>query len=164
MRTMKALVGFALVGMVALMLGAAPLHAGPPQKPVLTIMAAEKAAVACDNYANEKGWKVNIAIIDAGGELLYFRRHIDSFRGSIDISINKAWTATQFGFATRFFGDVIVGVAEGIQYMPRLIIFPGGLPIKSGEVLIGGIGVSGATGDEDEECAQVGLDAIKSML
>lgn len=159
------LVGLGMCCILTLVFGAAPAWAGSlPDRPVLTIEAAEKMALACDAYAKEKGWKLNIAVLDAGGELLYFRRHIDSFRGSIEISINKAWTATKFGFTTRFFGDTIVGVAEGIQYMPRLIIFPGGLPIKSGDVLIGGIGTSGATGDEDEECAQVGLDAIKDML
>ena len=75
-----------------------------------------------------KGWKVNIAVLDDGGGLLYFRRHPGAFRGSVDISINKAWTATQFGFPTRFFGSTIVNAAPGIQYTPRLIIFPGGLP------------------------------------
>ncbi len=165
MKFKNSLVALGVCCILAPVFGAAPaLAGGLPDRPVLTIEAAEKMALACDAHAKSKGWKVNIAVLDAGGELLYFRRHIDSFRGSIDISINKAWTATQFGFATRFFGDVIVGVAEGIQYTPRLIIFPGGLPIKAGDVLIGGIGVSGATGDEDEECSQVGIDAIKDML
>ncbi len=134
------------------------------QKPVLSVEVAEKAAMACDKHARAKGWKMNIAVLDDGGGLLYFRRDPASFRGSVDISINKAWTATQFGFPTRLFGESIVKAADGIQYTPRLIIFPGGLPIKAGEVLIGGIGVSGATGDQDEECAKVGLDAVKEML
>jgi uncharacterized protein GlcG (DUF336 family) len=150
-------------GMAVMLLGATAVSA-LPTKPQLTLDVAEKAAVACDKYAEAKGWKMNIAVLDAGGGLLYFRRHPESFRGSVDISINKAWTATQFGFPTRLFGEVIVKRADGIQYTPRLIIFPGGLPIKVGEVLIGGIGVSGATGDQDEECAQAGLDAIKGDL
>jgi glc operon protein GlcG len=133
-------------------------------KPVLSIEVAEKMALACDKYANSKGWKVNIAVLDEGGGLLYFRRHPASFRGSVDISINKAWTATQFGFPSRFFGSTIVNAAPGIQYTPRLIIFPGGLPVKAGDALIGGIGVSGVTGDQDEECAQVGLDAVARDL
>ncbi len=133
-------------------------------KPTLSIEAAEKMALACDTYARSKGWKLNIAVLDEGGGLLYFRRDPASFRGSVDISVNKAWTATQFGFPTRLFGDTIVKVANGIQYTPRLIIFPGGLPVKASETLVGGIGVSGATGDQDEECAQVGLDAVKEML
>ena len=133
-------------------------------KPVLSIEVAEKMALACDKFANSKGWKVNIAVLDEGGGLLYFRRPPASFRGSVDIAINKAWTATQFGFPSRFFGSTIINAAPGIQYTPRLIIFPGGLPVKAGEALIGGIGVSGVTGDQDEECAQVGLDAVAKDL
>src|SRR2546427_1141676 len=70
------------------------------QKPALSVEVAEKAAMACDKYARAKGWKMNIAVLDDGGGLLYFRRDPASFRGSVDISINKAWTATQFGFPT----------------------------------------------------------------
>jgi len=134
------------------------------QKPVLSVEAAEKMALACDAYARSHSWKMNIAVLDDGGGLLYFRRDPAAFRGSIDISINKAWTATQFGFPSRVFGEMIVKRAEGIQYTPRLIIFPGGLPVKAGDLLIGGIGVSGATGDQDEECAKVGLEAAKDLL
>jgi len=134
------------------------------KKPVLSVEAAEKMALACERLAKTNGWKLNIAVLDDGGGLLYFRRDPGSFRGSVDISINKAWTATQFGFPSRLWGEVIVKRAEGIQYTPRLIIFPGGLPIKAGDALIGGIGVSGATGDQDEECAKAGLEAAKDLL
>ena len=155
--------GAILCGM-AMAVGMATSASALESKPVLSIEVAEKMAMACDKYAASKGWKVNIAVLDDGGGMLYFRRHPAAFRGSVDISINKAWTATQFGFPTRFFGSTIVNAAPGIQYTPRLIIFPGGLPVKAGDALIGGIGVSGVTGDQDEECAQVGLDAVKDML
>jgi len=134
------------------------------EKPILAVEVAEKAALACDQHARANGWKLNIAVLDDGGGLLYFGRDPAAFRGSVDISINKAWTATQFGFPTRLFGEMIVNRANGIQYTPRLIIFPGGLPIKAGDWLVGVIGVSGATGDQDEECAKVGLEAVKDML
>jgi uncharacterized protein GlcG (DUF336 family) len=160
---MQKLIALAVGGLFALLLGASAAQA-LPTKPQLTLEVAEKAAVAAYNYAEAKGWKMNVAILDAGGGLLYFRRNPDAFRGSVDISINKAWTATQFGFPTRLFGEVIQKRADGIQYTPRLIIFPGGLPIKAGDVLLGGIGVSGATGDQDEESAQAGLDAVKDLL
>jgi len=160
---MQKLLVTAFAAICAVLIGAGAAKA-LPSKPQLTVEVAEKAAVACYNYGEGKGWKLNVAVLDAGGGLLYFRRNPDAYRGSVDISINKAWTATQFGFPTRLFGEVIVKRAEGIQYTPRLIIFPGGLPIKAGEALIGGIGVSGATGDQDEECAQAGLDAIKDQL
>ena len=163
MQMKHALKRFSL-GVAALAVGLASSAYALETKPVLSLDAAEKMALACDKYAASNGWKMNIAVLDDGGGLLYFRRNPGAFRGSVDISINKAWTATQFGFPTRLFGSTIVNMAPGIQYTPRLIIFPGGLPIKAGEALVGGIGVSGASGDQDEECAQVGLDAAKDLL
>jgi uncharacterized protein GlcG (DUF336 family) len=160
---MQKLLITACAAIFAVMLGATAAKA-LPSKPQLTLEVAEKAAIAAYNHAESKGWKMNVAVLDAGGGLLYFRRNPDAFRGSVDISINKAFTATQFGFPSRLFGEAIVKAADGIQYTPRLIIFPGGLPIKVGDALIGGIGVSGATGDQDEECATVGLAAIKDLL
>lgn len=164
MRIIRSFFRLAVLGIIVSLLGAAPANAALPRKPVLTVEVAEKMALACEAYAKLKGWRLNLAVVDRGGELLYFRRHIDSFRGSIKIAINKAWTASKFGFPTRLFGEVIIKSANGIQFMPRLIIFPGGLPIKAGKVLIGGFGVSGATGDQDEECAKVALNAVKGML
>ncbi|MGI9334943.1 MAG: GlcG/HbpS family heme-binding protein [Gammaproteobacteria bacterium] len=52
----------------------------------------------------------------------------------------------------------------GLAHVDDVMAFPGGLPIKAGDVLVGAIGVSGATGDQDEECAQAGLDAVAEML
>jgi uncharacterized protein GlcG (DUF336 family) len=163
MRVLGRALGVVIAGAVLAGAGASAAYA-LDQKPVLSVEAAEKMALACDRHARANGWKVNIAVLDDGGGLLYFRRDPASYRGSVDISINKAWTATQFGFPSRLFGEVIVKRADGIQYMPRLIIFPGGLPIKAGNALLGGIGVSGATGDQDEECAKVGLEAAKDLL
>ena len=143
---------------------------GLPRVPVMTTELAETIAVTCHEYAKQQeGWRpLNIAILDAGGELFYFRRDPTSFKGSIEIAINKAWTATRFGFPTRAIGENIVnrepGKVHGIQFMDRLIIFAGGLPIIADGTVIGGVGVSGATGDQDEECAQAGLDAVADML
>jgi uncharacterized protein GlcG (DUF336 family) len=139
-------------------------------KRMLTIEVAEKMALACEAYAKkQQGWRpLNIAILDDAGDLLYFRRDPSSFRGSIQIAIDKAWTSTQFPLSTRFIGEQIVNKdpskVHGFQFIDRIRIFPGGLPIMIGNQLVGAIGVSGATGDQDEECAQAGLDAVKDML
>ena len=164
-----------LAGCLVLFLGVTSVNAmshgdGLPRVPMLTTELAETIAVTCHEYGKaQEGWRpLNIAIVDDGGELFYFRRDATSFQGSIEIAINKAWTATRFGFPTRVLGENIVnrepGKVHGIQFMDRLIIFPGGLPIIVDGTVIGGIGVSGATGDQDEECAQAGLDAAKDML
>lgn len=79
-----------------------------------------------------------------------------AFLNSIDIAINKACTAASFGFPTKQWMGAI-GHDEGMNLdcsaQPRLIVFGGGLPIRSGDEWIGGIGVSGASEAEDEECA-----------
>ena len=137
--------------------------------PVLTLDIAEKMALACEKFGEQEGYRpLNIAVVDEQGHLIYFRRKRDSFRGSAEIATNKAWTSAKFPFPTRFMGEKIVNreppKVHGIQYMDRLIIFPGGLPVMALDHHIGAIGVSGATGDQDEACAQAGIDAVKDML
>ncbi|MCH8843515.1 MAG: heme-binding protein [SAR324 cluster bacterium] len=138
-------------------------------RPLLTLDIAEKIALACEIFGEREGYRpLNIAVVDEQGNLIYFRRSRNSFRGSADIAINKAWTSAKFPFSTRFLGEKIVNrdpnVVHGIQFVDRLIVFPGGLPIMAGEHHIGAVGVSGATGDQDEACAQAGIDAVKDLL
>lgn len=126
---------------------------------------AEAAAAACSAavaYAAERGWKINVAVVDRGGNLMAFLRMPGAFIHSIDIAIDKAYTAASFGFSTKAWMGAIGhddGMKFGFSNQPRLIVFGGGLPIGEGE-WIGGIGVSGASESEDEECARAGLAAI----
>src|SRR2546425_13374675 len=106
MRIFGRIVGTLVAGL--LVSGALASAHALDQRPVLSVEVAEKMALACDTYARSHGWKMNIAVLDDGGGLLYFRRDPASFRGSVEISINKAWTATQFGFPTRIWGEKIV--------------------------------------------------------
>lgn len=138
-------------------------------QPVLSLDIAEKMALACEKFGEQEGYRpLNIAIVDEQGHLIYFRRKRASFRGSAEIATNKAWTSAKFPFPTRFIGEKIVNreppKVHGIEFMDRLIVFPGGLPIMALDHHIGAIGVSGATGDQDEACAQAGIDAVKDML
>ncbi len=141
-----------------------------PHKPVLTLEAAKKAADACEAMANEKGWKLNIAIVDDGAHLVLFRRMLGSPLISVDIAIRKAETATKIPRPTRALAERAYGTADkppgapGIAALGGLTLFPGGLPIKHGDTPIGGIGVSGVTSDQDELCAQAGIDAISNLL
>src|SRR2546422_11168667 len=104
---------------------------------------------------------MNIAVLDDGGGLLYFRRDPASFRGSVDISINKAWTATQFGFPTRLFGESIVKAADGIQYTPRLIIFPVGCPSRPEKCSSGGSAAAERPGNRTRGGPRAGWAAAK---
>jgi uncharacterized protein GlcG (DUF336 family) len=133
-------------------------------RPILTQATAKKMADACENYARGKGWKLVIAIVDAGGVLKHFTRMDDSFMISVGISQTKANTSAAVPVSSRKFGEIAKNNAPGLEFTPKTATFPGGLPIMAGGAHVGGIGVSGATGDQDEECAQVALDAVKDVL
>ena len=133
--------------------------------PGISAEAASAACAAAVAYATAKGWKINVAVCDRGGNMMAFLRMPGAFIHSIDIAIDKAYTSASFGFPTKAWMGAIghdEGMKLGFSAQPRLIVFGGGLPIK-GETKadwIGGIGVSGASEAEDEECARAGLAAI----
>ena len=141
-------------------------------KPVMNLELAKKLADACEAKKATTDWRpLNIAIVDSGADLVLFIRQDNAFLGSVDIAINKAIAAAMIPYPTRVVGELVYGKdgkpgrVPGLATVDFLVPFPGGLPIKTetGE-LIGAIGVSGATGDQDEECAQAALDSVKGLL
>jgi uncharacterized protein GlcG (DUF336 family) len=135
------------------------------QQTVISLDTAKKMATACEAMGKQQGWRLIIAILDDGGNLKYLSRMDGAFLGSIQIAQLKANTSANFPFSTRQLGELAQQRVPGIVHVPGLVTFPGGLPIVTakGEHL-GSIGVSGATGDQDEQCAQAGLDAVKGDL
>ena len=113
--------------------------------------------------ANEIGSPSNIAVADAGGNLLAFARMQKAWLGSIDIAINKAFTSRAFDIATKQLAGFTQPGEEfyGIQTSNhgRVMIFAGGLPLKSGNEVVGAVGVSGDASDKDEVCAVAGIRA-----
>jgi uncharacterized protein GlcG (DUF336 family) len=131
--------------------------------PGISWEAASTAAQAAVRHAAAKGWRINVAVVDRGGNLMAFLRMPGAFLHSIDIAIDKAYTAASFGFPTKQWMGAIghdEGMKLGFSAQPRLIVFGGGLPLRVADDWIGGIGVSGASEAEDEECARAGLAAI----
>ncbi len=152
----------------ALLLGSALLAGGvyaQQTKTVLGLDAAKKMAAACEARAAKEGWNMVISIVDDGGHLKHFSRMDNAFRKSIEIAHLKAETSSGFPRTSRQMADVAKQRAPGIELVPGIVIFGGGLPILTarGEH-IGAIGVSGGTPEQDEQCAQAGLDAVKSEL
>jgi len=132
-------------------------------QPVISAEAAHKALAAAIAHAKELGIDINVAITDRAGVLAGFLRMPGAFLHSIDIAIDKAYTSASFGFPTSGWMDVIKkddALRIGLPARPRLVIFGGGLPIVENGVRIGGIGVSGGSAEQDEECARAGLKAI----
>lgn len=135
--------------------------------PGISWEAASAAAQAAVRHAQENGWRINVAVVDRGGNLMSFLRMPGAFLHSINIAIDKAYTAASFGFSTKDWMAAVGhddGMKLGFSAQPRLIVFGGGLPMRAkgeeGQEWIGGIGVSGASEAQDEECARAGLRAI----
>ncbi len=132
-------------------------------QPVISAEAAHQALEAAVAHAKELGIQINVAITDRAGVLAGFLRMPGAFLHSVEIAIDKAYTAASFGFPTSGWMDAIRNdetLKIGLPARPRLVIFGGGLPIVADGVRIGGIGVSGGTAEEDEQCAAAALKAI----
>jgi uncharacterized protein GlcG (DUF336 family) len=134
------------------------------QRPFLTLEVAKKMAAACEARAKQEGWKMNIAIVDSGGNMKYFLRQDDAFLKSIEIAQLKAGTSAGFPFSTKQIGEITAKV-PGIAFVPGIVTFEGGLPILTADgKQVGAIGVSGGTAEQDGTCAQAGVDAVKGDL
>jgi uncharacterized protein GlcG (DUF336 family) len=131
----------------------------------ISLEQAEAAVKAAKEKAMQLNTLMNIAIVDAGVNLVAFARMDDAWIGSIDIALRKAKTARYFNMETGEIGKLSQpgGQAWQIEHSNGgLITFPGGVPIKNskGEI-IGAIGVSGSTAENDHAVAQAGADAMK---
>ncbi|WP_175780358.1 heme-binding protein [Burkholderia anthina] len=126
-------------------------------------LAASRAAQAAAEAAERLGVRVNVAVVDAAGLLAAFVRMPGAPLHSIDIAIDKAYTAASFGLPTGAWHDALAthsdAVRQGLVLRARFVAFGGGLPIVDDGALIGGIGVSGGSEAQDEQCAHAGLDA-----
>ena len=129
----------------------------------ITAEAANAAVLAAVAKAGELGLRINAAVTDSAGVLTAFLRMPGAFLHSVDIAIDKAYTAAGFGFSTAQWAGFLRGdeaLRLGMPVRPRNVVFGGGLPIRVNGELIGGIGVSGASEAQDEECARAALAAI----
>jgi len=130
----------------------------------LTLEAAERILAAATKKAAELGTRMDIAVVDAGGNLKAFVRMDGAWLGSIDISIRKARTARWFDMNTGEIGKLSQpgGPLYGIEHSNGgLITFPGGVPLKDGKgIVVGAVGVSGSTVENDHAVAVAGAAAL----
>ena len=145
--------------------GSAPKSGAPLNTKDLSLDQAHAILAAAVKRADELKIKQNIAVVDAGGNLKAFARMDGAWLGSIDIAIKKAKTARYFDMPTGEIGKL--SQPGKPLYMIEvsnqgLITFPGGVPVRtSDDAIIGAIGVSGSTVDNDDACAQAGASAAK---
>jgi uncharacterized protein GlcG (DUF336 family) len=130
----------------------------------ISLSAAAKVVEAARKKAEEIDVPMNIAVVDAGNNLTAFARMDGAWLGSIDIAQNKAYTARSFDMSTKDLAPLcqpnqpLFGIHASNQ--GRLIIFAGGIPLMSGDEVIGAIGVSGGSVEEDHEVAEAGVAAL----
>jgi uncharacterized protein GlcG (DUF336 family) len=133
----------------------------PRQISSLTLADARNLIAAGEKKARELGVPYNLAVVDAGGALIAHVRMDGAWLGSVDISINKAWTARAFDMPT----DKLAKMAQsgkplfGIDSTnhEKVVIFGGGIPLKIGDTVVGGLGASGGTVDQDLEVAEAAV-------
>ncbi|MEP6626648.1 MAG: heme-binding protein [Ginsengibacter sp.] len=125
---------------------------------------ARKIIAAAEKKASQIKQPMNIAVVDAGGNLVAHVRMDDAWIGSIDISINKAFTSRAFDITTKDLGD---NSQPGQQFFGihasndgRIMIFAGGIPLKQDGKVVGAIGVSGGSGEQDHSVAEAGVAAF----
>ena len=130
---------------------------------MITLEDARRIIAAAEKKAAEVGQPMNIAVADAGGNLVAHVRMDNAWIGSIDISIKKAWTSRAFDITTR---DLAANSQSGDQFFGihasnngKVMIFAGGIPIKKGRKVVGAIGVSGGSGEQDHSVAEAGAAA-----
>ena len=129
----------------------------------VTLEAARRAVTACVERARELGIEVAIAVVDQAGNLKAFARMDGAPLLSSRIAQDKAWTAAAFGIPTHAWWDLVKDeppLLHGIVKTDRLIVFGGGVPLRSAGEVVGGIGVSGGSADQDRELAEAGAAVI----
>ena len=128
-------------------------------KPILTLDTASKMANSCISLAKEKGWKVNIAIYESPGSLKYYASMDGTYPASEEISRLKGKTSAGLPYSTAELRDMAFegdSANNGILTLPGVILLKGGFPIILDDgTHVGGVGVSGDSGGNDENCAKI---------
>lgn len=138
--------------------------APPPRIPYglpISTLSAKAVAAAAIAEAQKRGWTMAVAIVDPGGYLVYFEKMQETQTGSVDLAIEKARTSALFRRPTKVFQGGIAAGGENLRLLRLTGANPneGGVPIVVGGRLIGAIGVSGGSVDQDGQVAQAGAEA-----
>jgi uncharacterized protein GlcG (DUF336 family) len=130
----------------------------------VTLDDARRVIAAGEKEAANQGVPMNIAVVDVGGILVAHIRQDRAWIGSVDIAINKAFSARAFDISTQALGESAEpgGQFYGIQdsNSGRIMIFGGGVPLMSGDAVVGAVGVSGGTGEQDQAVAAAAAAAL----
>jgi glc operon protein GlcG len=181
---MRSLVSISVAACAVIAIGSsafaqAPAPAAPPAPPAaggtpdampfdipygvsIGLEKAKQVMAAAEGEAKRRNWKMDIAIVDTNGELVHFSRMEGAQIGSVSVSIGKARTSARFRRESRaFYNAFETGHPYVATLDPTLVASPGGFPLVEGGKLIGAIGCSGGTGDQDAAVCKMGADLVK---
>ncbi len=134
---------------------------------MLTLNDARRIIEAGETKAEQVKQPMNIAVVDAGGNLVAHVRMDGAWIGSVDVAIDKAWTARAFDISTKELGEMSQpgGDFFGIQVADggKVMTFAGGIPLKAGGTVVGAVGVSGGTGKQDQAVAEAAAAAFGAL-
>ncbi|OGL29276.1 MAG: hypothetical protein A3G44_07420 [Candidatus Rokubacteria bacterium RIFCSPLOWO2_12_FULL_73_47] len=150
---------------VMLLLAAVPAsaQAPPPYGAPITLEQAKKVMAGAEAEARKNGWNVVITIVDSGGNIVLLERLDSTQFGSIEVARQKAWSAAAYRRPGKVWQDALAqaGVNLRLLRLEGASPFEGGHPLVRDGKIIGAIGVSGATGPQDDQIARAGVDALK---
>lgn len=147
------------------LLSALPLAAIAQQLPnpygaPVGVEAARKVAQAALDEARKNGWFVAVAVVDPGGNLVYYEKMDNTQLGSAAVSVDKARSSALFKRPTKAFEDAVNGGKPNTLGLPGAIPLEGGVPLIDAGKIVGAVGVSGGTSQQDGVCAKAGADTI----
>jgi uncharacterized protein GlcG (DUF336 family) len=130
--------------------------------PSIGLESAKQAAAAAQAEARRNGWTMVVAVVDISGELVYFEKTDDAQNGSVKVAVAKARSAALFKRPTKAFQDALAAGGDGLRILSLEGAVPveGGIPLVVNDRIVGAIGVSGGTSQEDGVCAKAGVGAV----
>ena len=129
----------------------------------VTLDNAKKAAAPAIAEARRNNWMMAVAIVDPAGDLVYFEKMDGTQNGSVVVAIAKARSAALFKRPTKAFQDTVAAGGDGLRILrlENAVPVEGGIPLLMDGTIVGGIGLSGGTSQQDGQCAKAGADALE---
>jgi uncharacterized protein GlcG (DUF336 family) len=133
-------------------------------KKALTLEVAKQIAAAAEAEAAKNKWTVVICVVDDGANLIYLQRMDETQIGSVEVAQEKARTAVRFKRPSKALEDAVVGGRMAVLKLPGATPVEGGIPLMADGKLIGAIGVSGVTSQQDGQVAAAGVAALAKIV
>ena len=129
----------------------------------VTLDNAKKAAAPAIAEPRRNNWMMAVAIVDPAGDLVYFEKMDGTQNGSVVVAIAKARSAALFKRPTKAFQDTVAAGGDGLRILrlENAVPVEGGIPLLMDGKIVGGIGLSGGTSQQDGQCAKAGADALE---